>query len=404
MGKEHDVVVGIDFGTTYSGVISYEKEISKWGYQVGPLWEVIRGSKLLLDESQDPEYAPSLSSKSLLIKYGKSAVHVSGEYIGHLVLHVKDTLRRRFGEVAKSMRLKFVLTVPAVWSDKAKDATLRAAMIAGIEPQQIFLVSEPEAAALHSLQTIQPNSIAKKNDVFVVCDAGGGTVDLISYKVQGLDPLSLEEVTEGTGAVCLSEYQGLPAKSKESALSFWRDMIKPNFGEESDCDVLDVDHYIPLPGAGDQPDKNIEGGFIHLEGEEIKEIFEPIILKVEELVRAQLESIAHLGLNSKAIVLVGGFGSSGYLFKRLKDCNYSIAILQPPNAWAAVVSGAVLHGLEGNRVEARFSRSWYGVSSRTKFDKNHHAQRRKHWYQLEEDWFVDDHMTWYIQKVVCEDI
>jgi molecular chaperone DnaK (HSP70) len=113
----------------------------------------------LLDESQDQEYAPSLASKSLLAQYGKNAVQSSGEYIGHLVLHVKNTLQRRFGDAAKSMELKFVLTVPAVWSDKAKDATLRAAMIAGINSHQISLVSEPEAAALHSLRTIQPSSI-----------------------------------------------------------------------------------------------------------------------------------------------------------------------------------------------------------------------------------------------------
>lgn len=113
-------------------VISYEKEISKWGYQVGPLCEVIRGAKLLLDESQDQEYAPSLASKSLLAQYGKNAVQASGEYLGFLVSHVKDTLQRRFGDAAKSMELKFVLPVPAVWSDKAKDATLRAAIMAGI--------------------------------------------------------------------------------------------------------------------------------------------------------------------------------------------------------------------------------------------------------------------------------
>ena len=124
------------------------------------LRELVRGSKLLLDESQDPEYAPSLASKPLLAKYSKTAVQVSGEYIGYLVQHVKETLRRRFGDAAKSMRLKFVLTVPAVWSDKAKDATLQAAMIANIKPQEIFLVSEPEAAALHSLKMIQPSSIS----------------------------------------------------------------------------------------------------------------------------------------------------------------------------------------------------------------------------------------------------
>lgn len=152
-------------GTTLKvpSVISYEKDISKWGYQVGPLCEVIRGSKLFLDESQDQQYAPSLATKSLLAQYNKNAVQVSGEYLRHLVLHVNDTLQRRFGDAAKSMELKFVLTVPAVWSDKAKDATLRAAIMAGINSQQISLVSEPEAAALHSLRTIQPNSITVRN-------------------------------------------------------------------------------------------------------------------------------------------------------------------------------------------------------------------------------------------------
>jgi hypothetical protein len=241
-------------------------------------------------------------------------------------------------------------------------------------------------------------------------------VDLISYKIQSLDPLSLEEATEGTGAVCgslllderferflmrkagLENYQSLPMKSKEAALSFWRDMVKPTFGEETDCDFLDVDHFIPLPGAADQPDRNIDGGFVQLEGAEIKEIFEPIVSKVEELVQTQLEMVSCAQLHTKAIVLVGGFGSSKYLFQRLKDNNPSITVLQPPNAWAAVVSGAVLRGLEGNRVEGRISRRWYGVSAYTKFIKGCHGKRGKFWSEIEEEWFVEDKMTWYIKK------
>jgi serine/threonine-protein kinase ATR len=36
----------------------------------------------------------------------------------------------------------------------------------------------------------------------VVCDAGGGTVDLISYEVTQIDKLEIKEVTEGTGGRC----------------------------------------------------------------------------------------------------------------------------------------------------------------------------------------------------------
>ena len=35
-----------------------------------------------------------------------------------------------------------------------------------------------------------------------MCDAGGGTVDLITYEVTKVDTLELKEVTEGTGGKC----------------------------------------------------------------------------------------------------------------------------------------------------------------------------------------------------------
>jgi hypothetical protein len=57
------------------------------------------------------------------------------------------------------MDLSFVLTVPAVWSDKAKDITLNAAHLAGVPPNKLTLLSEPESAALYALRTIQPNTI-----------------------------------------------------------------------------------------------------------------------------------------------------------------------------------------------------------------------------------------------------
>lgn len=50
-------------------------------------------------------------------------------------------------------------------------------------------------------------------------------------------------------------------------------------------------------------------------------------------------------------------------------------------------------------MEARFSRSWYGVISDARFEKHRDARHPKHWSQLEEEWFVHDHMTWYIKKV-----
>ena len=68
------------------------------------------------------------------------------------------------------------------------------------------IISEPEAAATFALDALDPHSI-KVGDTFVICDAGGGTVDLISYTVLSLRPiLELKEAAPGTGDLCGSSF------------------------------------------------------------------------------------------------------------------------------------------------------------------------------------------------------
>jgi hypothetical protein len=50
-------------------------------------------------------------------------------------------------------------------------------------------------------------SFVKVGDVFVLCDAGGGTVDLISYKITQTSPTFLiEEAAVGSGDKCGASY------------------------------------------------------------------------------------------------------------------------------------------------------------------------------------------------------
>lgn len=49
------------------------------------------------------------------------------------------------------------------------------------------LILEPEAAIMHSVD--QELSKLEVGDVVVVCDAGGGTVDLTSYIIDQLKPI-----------------------------------------------------------------------------------------------------------------------------------------------------------------------------------------------------------------------
>ncbi|KAL4945270.1 hypothetical protein BDV06DRAFT_219524 [Aspergillus oleicola] len=442
------IVVGLDYGTTYSSaafsiggmiedievldkwpgggnrtsakvpsVISYEGQKTEWGYHVTAFAEACRGVKLLLDQDREVEYVPSLVSRIILQGYGKDPVQATGDYLRYLIQQVHQVLERRLGIDAAHADLQFVLTVPAVWSDKAKDATLRAAISAGANPREISLISEPEAAAIYTLRAIQPNSIAT-NDVFVVCDAGGGTVDLIPYRILNLEPMLLEEVTEGTGEICGSllldgrfedllrrrmggmKYRRLSEKTREAAITYWQERVKPNFTGKYDDDYADVDYFVLVAGAADDPDVPIEDGFFQLSSQDVEAIFEPIVAQIERLVARQVSAVADKNDCVKAILLVGGFGASEYLYHRLQEANPTTTILQPADAWSAVVSGAVHRGLEGNKVESRIARRNYGVKHSTAFQKwlHHDDDPHRYWCPLEESWKMSGRMKWYIEK------
>ena len=81
------------------------------------------------------------------------------------------------------------------------------------EGAALHIISEPEAAALCALDALDPHNL-KIGDTFVLCDAGGGTVGLITSTVSALKPiLKLNEATPGTGSLCGASF--LNRKSHE---------------------------------------------------------------------------------------------------------------------------------------------------------------------------------------------
>ena len=97
--------------------------------------------------------------------------------------------------------------MPAMWRDGTKKRFRACAERAGMgRAASIQVLSEPEAAAIYALCRLEPHSL-QIGDTFVICDAGGGTVDLISYSIVALKPqLILKEAAPGSGALCGSEY------------------------------------------------------------------------------------------------------------------------------------------------------------------------------------------------------
>jgi hypothetical protein len=107
-------------------VLSYCKAKIQWGYQVQGVPEAIRGIKLLLDDSQKYRYGPTKTSEEAIRGMRKTVVQVSGDFLSVLVDHAREVLDRRFGTALHTMEADYIVTVPAVWSNKATDATLSA--------------------------------------------------------------------------------------------------------------------------------------------------------------------------------------------------------------------------------------------------------------------------------------
>ncbi|KAG0136910.1 hypothetical protein HOY82DRAFT_549029 [Tuber indicum] len=406
----------------------------KWGFEVPPTDpQKLSWIKILLDPSQPrPNF---VNPKKTTLPRGKKIVDIVTDYLGALKSYTVQTLERRLGkEIVQRSKVEYVLTVPAVWSDKARQMTMEAAIRAGLGVGSedggaglLKLITEPEGAAEYALRSIQPNSM-KVGDCFVVCDAGGGTVDLISYRISSLVPLQLNEVAIGTGALCGAVYldrrfedfvskrigkdtfNAMDHRARFQMNQFWETYVKREFVDDEGVQRDEAEEeenesklfWVPVMGVPDDEYKGIRGGFLKLSRREVKEIFEPIVAQVLELISKQVIEVLKSGKGPiAAILLVGGFGSSEYLYQRINRwAADKIDVMQPRNAWTAVVRGAIIRGLQGDiaAVQSRLSRRHYGVVHDSRYDESKHDESERVWHPLRCEWVVKNRIQWYIRR------
>ncbi|KAH7357222.1 hypothetical protein BKA65DRAFT_592706 [Rhexocercosporidium sp. MPI-PUGE-AT-0058] len=438
--KSSDIVIGIDFGTTYSGVswaypgrrdvrlitnwpnpktknssndkvpstISYcNGEVERWGYSNRDKDETFRWFKILLEPSHkyNDEVKEVKEASRLLKSLNKSPEEVVADYLKVLWNYTMDDIRQEVKEDnwKRDYALKVVITVPAMWSDAAKDKTKKAALLAGM-PDNITMITEPEAAALSIIRDKADEESLGVGDTFVVCDAGGGTVDLISYTINKLHPLEIEETVKGEGGLCGSvylnigfqnyietlvgkdQYAVLSPPSKRNMMMEFDQTLKRIFNEKSN----EV-HTIDLFGVEDDPLNDIDDNTIVLKKSALQGIFDHVFLQIEALIANQISQIKKQNKSVEAILLVGGFGESKYLHDRVANCHKSDGthIFRVQGAWSSICRGATLAGLEGiggalgrpPKVVSRIARYSYGFPVSVPFDPSRH---------LLEDRFMDD--------------
>ena len=399
--------------------IAYDANTS-WGFIVDAEAEHYQEFKLGLEKTSLQHHAtladefPAPNSLPYILR---SPTQLSSDFLTKLREWLEVDVDKSMGEgTFAATKVEYVITVPAIWSEKAKNLTRLCAQQAGMG-DRVKMISEPEAAMVHAMSKL-PGGQIELGDCFILCDAGGGTVDLITYRIVGIDPLRIEELVAGDGDRCGSifldrqfrvHFQQLCKKLTKwtpqntlTAVEFFVTTAKRMFDEKNSEVLLKVTNALD-----EKVGKLIvRKGKLLIPALDVLKMFEKVARLVLKLVEEQQRrfsqkqhkfktkeaALSTTGdedvLRLKAVILVGGFGQNHYLREYLKRsiCKLGLELFLPEDGWTSIVRGALDRTLpilvpiaRKVHVTSRISRRAYGIIESVPFnpiiDKGHESKR-----------------------------
>jgi hypothetical protein len=389
--------------------------------------------------------------KMNLLHLDKEVESLDGRRMGLMKL-ISDTLRfigkkalfklkDQIGKVMKP-RIRWVLTVPALWSEEHKNFMRKAAVEAGIIGQSdsadLLLCLEPEGA---SIQCREDSDRAvkegmKKGSVLMVLDCGGGTVDITVHKVlchPNERYLCKELLPSSGGSDWGSKYVDL----------YFEDFLKEFLGQElfaeykksgvSRLDMLHDFEVLKKKFKGDGSDKctiklsslgeilskpkltelvelynrnQSETSKLRLKGTSSLELpndlvasfFVPLLQNIKAKL-SQLIEVAE-GKNERVdfMFLVGGFSESLFLRNVIMKSfePKGIHILAPKRPQISVIRGACMYGMNPRFISSRIAKMTYGINTLTTFNADKHPREKR--VYIEGDAFCEDIFDPFVRK------
>ncbi|CAG2190339.1 unnamed protein product [Mytilus edulis] len=340
-----------------------------------------------------------------------SAMKVFAESIKFLKNHMMGEWAKRDLQTAfKPDEIQWVLTVPAIWSDAAKQFMRESAIKGGIRNTQLILALEPEAASIYCKHI--PNELTvtdgqttidalSPGTKYLILDAGGGTIDITVQEVQ--EDESIKQLYMANGGDWggtkvdlafekrLEEFVGKPALHK--------------FRQENKSGQLDLQREFELKKRtikSDQTSKttirvpvSLKDAYAAVSGKELKSThvakLEKDKLRLAPDTATDLFAepcayiVSHLQKifddpkvkGTDTILMVGGFSESPLLQHEVKKAFPSKTIIIPPDAGLAVLKGAVQFGFDQTVISTRVCKVTYGIESSSPFDDGKDPEDKK---------------------------
>ncbi|KIM25126.1 hypothetical protein M408DRAFT_331414 [Serendipita vermifera MAFF 305830] len=350
--------------------------------------------------SQPPPYGGLSGDSSFEIPPLPPSVtieQVYADFMRYLMANVERSFEQSIPNGAaiwKRLRdiMVVVLTTPNGW-DFTQQAVLReAAVKAGLVSEEkaydlLEFVTEGEASVHYVLAYSRSKTWLAVDTLFAVIDAGGSTVDSTLYDCKLIEPkVVLEEACESeciqAGGVFVDRAAEAMFKQKLTGTKYGEDDYITGMMEafESRTKRLfdgEVTSYAVNFGTtrdNDRPNGIIKGK-LSLTKTEIGSTFEDVIKRIMDSCLGLLQ-----GRKVKYILLVGGFGESAYLRKKLTELFESqsaVVVTVEEQTKKAAAEGAVIWYIKQS-VAARIARTTFGMELTPVFDPEDwkHRERR----------------------------
>ncbi|KAJ7280218.1 hypothetical protein C8J57DRAFT_1058266 [Mycena rebaudengoi] len=327
---------------------------------------------------------------------------IFAHHFSYIKEQVKSYITATYGDGsniwdALSPTMYIVLTTPNGWEGSQQNRMRKAAIKAGLVDadggRRIRFVTEAEerAAVLYAVDSGTVHDWLVEDGQLILCDCGGGTVDITGYKINAVKPkLKLEEAAASrcylAGAVFVTQaaknffearLQGTEWATEEAMqriVNHFDRNAKKKFSEE------DKVCYVQLDGHKSNPSLNILRGRLKITGDEMASFFAEPLKQITEGLEIAFENGGRL---ADKIILVGGLASSPYLYSKLVKWGeeFGISVSKPEGPTVkAVANGALAWHLDSS-VGSRISKYHYGITIGIPFNEADQEHKNRPTYK-----------------------